>query len=138
MPLFALANAGVAVSGDSLSDAASSPITIGVIIGLAIGKLAGVAGAIALVTRLGIGRLPDGISTCHIVGMAAIAGIGFTVSIFVAGLAFNDPALGDQATIGVLAASVLAAVVGSTILRAGAPVEACKEHPGQGAKTRAT
>ena len=99
---------------------------------------AGVAGAIARVTRLGIGRLPDGISTCHIVGMAAIAGIGFTVSIFVDGLAFNDPALGDQATIGVLAASLLAAVVGSTILRAGAPVEACKEHPCLGAKTRST
>jgi len=119
VPVFALANAGVAVSGDSLSDAAGSPVTIGVIVGLVLGKLAGVAGAIALVTRLGIGRLPDGITTRHILGMAGIAGIGFTVSIFVAGLAFDDPGTTDQAKIGVLIASVIAAAVGSVILMRG-------------------
>lgn len=119
VPLFALANAGVTVSRDSLTDAASSPVTIGVIVGLVIGKLAGVAGAIALATRFGFGRLPDGISQRHILGMAGIAGIGFTVSIFVAGLAFDDPATTDHAKIGVLVASVLAAAVGSGILMRG-------------------
>lgn len=119
VPVFALANAGVAVSGDSLSDAASSPITIGVAVGLVVGKVVGVGGAIFLATRLGIGHLPEGITTRHIVGMAGIAGIGFTVSIFVAGLAFDDPAATDQAKIGVLVASAIAAAVGSAILMRG-------------------
>lgn len=117
VPLFALANAGVTVSADSLSDAATSPVTLGVVVGLVVGKLVGVAGAIALAVRFGIGRLPEGITARHVIGMATVAGIGFTVSIFVAGLAFTDAALSDQATIGVLAASVLAACAGSAILR---------------------
>lgn len=116
VPLFALANAGVAISADGLGEAATSPVTLGVTVGLVLGKLVGVAGAIALVVRLRIGRLPHGVTSRHIVGMAAIAGIGFTVSIFVTGLAFDDPDLTDQATIGVLAASILAAVIGSIIL----------------------
>ncbi len=119
VPMFALANAGVTVSGDALGNAVSSRVTIGVVIGLVVGKLVGVAGAITLAHRLGIGRLPEGISIRHIVGMAGIAGIGFTVSIFVAGLAFADPSAADQAKIGVLAASALAAVVGSIILTRG-------------------
>jgi Na+:H+ antiporter, NhaA family len=97
-------------------DAASSPVTIGVMLGLVLGKLVGVAGAILLVVHLRIGRLPDGVTNRHVIGMAATAGIGFTVSIFVTGLAFDDPNLVDQATIGVLAASVLAATLGSIIL----------------------
>jgi len=116
VPMFALANAGVTVSADSLRDAATSPVALGVAVGLVVGKLVGVAGAIALAVRFGVGRLPESITTRHVVGMAAVAGIGFTVSIFVAGLAFTDPALADQATIGVLAATVLAATCGSAIL----------------------
>jgi NhaA family Na+:H+ antiporter len=122
VPLFALANAGVGLTSEAVSDAATSPVTVGVIVGLVVGKLTGVAGAILLATRLGIGRLPDGITTRHIVGMAGIAGIGFTVSIFVAGLAFTDPAVTDEAKIGILAASVIAAAVGSTtLLRSNGP-----------------
>jgi NhaA family Na+:H+ antiporter len=116
VPLFALANAGVVVSGDSLSAAASSPVTLGVVAGLVLGKLVGVAGGIMVATRLGVGRLPSAVTNRHIVGMAAIAGIGFTVSIFIAGLAFDDPLLGEQATLGVLVASVLAAGLGAGIL----------------------
>ncbi len=119
VPLFALANAGIVVTGDTLENAASSPITLGVVAGLVLGKLAGVAGAIILATRWGIGRLPTGVTPRHIVGMAGIAGIGFTVSIFVAGLAFDDPALTDEAKLGVLVASCLAAVVGSIVLLRG-------------------
>jgi NhaA family Na+:H+ antiporter len=116
VPVFALANAGVSLSGDRLGDAASSPVTLGVIAGLVVGKLLGVTGAVALVVRLGIGRLPDAVTTRHVVGMAAVTGIGFTVSIFVAGLAFPDEQLVDEAKIGVLAASVAAAAVGTAIL----------------------
>lgn len=116
VPLFALANAGVPLSRDGIADAASSPVTLGVFAGLVVGKAVGVTAAIALAVRLGVGRLPDGVDRRHVLGMATIAGIGFTVSIFVAGLAFDDPALTDQAKIGVLAASVVAAVAGAAIL----------------------
>jgi len=91
-------------------------VTLGVVAGLVLGKVIGVAGAIALATRVGIGRLPEGVTIRHIVGVAALAGIGFTVSIFVAGLAFGDPDLTDQAKIGVLTASVLAGALGAVIL----------------------
>jgi NhaA family Na+:H+ antiporter len=117
VPLFALANAGVELSRDSLRDAVTAPITVGVVVGLVVGKLVGVSAAILLVVRFAGGRLPEGITSRHIVGMAAVAGIGFTVSIFIAGLAFDDPAATDQAKIGVLVASVLAAVLGGIILR---------------------
>ncbi len=119
VPLFALANAGVEVSGETLRDAATAPVTIGVVVGLVVGKLVGVAGAIALVVRFGGGQLPEGITSRHVLGMAGIAGVGFTVSIFVAGLAFEEPEFAHQATIGVLVASVLAAGLGAALLRDG-------------------
>ena len=119
VPVFALANAGVVLSADALADAASSAVTRGVVVGLVLGKVAGVTGAILLAVRLGGGRLPDGVTTHHVVGMAGLAGIGFTVSIFVAGLAFEDPALTEQAKLGVLLASLLAATVGALVLRHG-------------------
>jgi len=122
VPLFALANAGVAVSGESLTDAATSPVTLGVVGGLVVGKVVGVAGAIGLVTRFGPGRLPDGVALRHILGMAGLAGIGFTVSLFVAGLAFDDAGRTDEAKVGVLAASVLAAALGAVLLRRARPV----------------
>jgi Na+:H+ antiporter, NhaA family len=121
VPLFALANAGVAITTDGLRDAATSSVTLGVTTGLVLGKLLGVAGAIALAVRFGVGRLPEGVTSRHITGMAAIAGIGFTVSLFVTGLAFDDPNLAEQATLGVLAASLLAATIGATILVTGTP-----------------
>ncbi|MDP1819854.1 MAG: Na+/H+ antiporter NhaA [Acidimicrobiales bacterium] len=132
VPLFALANAGVELSADGLGDAATSPVTLGVAFGLVVGKLVGVAGAILLATRLGIGRLPDPVTPRHVVGMAGVAGIGFTVSIFIAGLAFDDPALTDEATIGILGASLLAAGLGCAILRkrSGATADSGAQRPG--------
>jgi NhaA family Na+:H+ antiporter len=120
IPLFALANAGVRITGDSLSDAAGSAVTIGIVVGLVVGKALGVAGAIALGQRLGIGRLPDDIGPRHVAGMAALAGIGFTVSLFVAGLAFDDGGLVQEAKLGILAASVVAAAIGVLVLRGAA------------------
>jgi NhaA family Na+:H+ antiporter len=119
VPVFALANAGVQVSGETLREAATSTVTLGVVLGLVAGKVIGVAGAIALAQRLGIGRLPDSVTARHILGMSGLAGIGFTVSIFITGLAFSDPELTDEAKIGVLAASALAAAVGAGILATG-------------------
>ena len=116
MPLFALANAGIPISADSLSDAASSTITYGVIAGLVVGKLVGVTAATWLAVRLRIGDLPSAASWRSIVGIGALAGIGFTVSIFVTGLAFDDVALQDEAKLGILTASLLAAMLGAAVL----------------------
>ena len=116
VPLFALANAGVPVTSDALSAAASSPITYGVVLGLVVGKPIGIAGFTWLATRLRIAELPPGATWGGIVGVGALAGIGFTVSLFVTGLAFDDPVRQDEAKIGILAASTIAAVVGSLIL----------------------
>jgi NhaA family Na+:H+ antiporter len=121
VPLFALANAGVSLSADSLSDAVTSRITLGVVAGLVVGKLVGVGAAIWLAVRTGLGRLPPGVTGRQVTGMAALAGIGFTVSLFVTGLAFPGPPLADEAKIGVIAASLLAAGVGAAILLASRP-----------------
>jgi NhaA family Na+:H+ antiporter len=117
IPIFALANAGIPLSGDAIADAAGSAITAGVAVGLVLGKVIGVLGAAAIAVRFGWGRLPEGVTWSHMAGMAALAGIGFTVSIFISGLAFDEPAAQDQAKIGVLAASVLAAIIGTVLLR---------------------
>lgn len=116
VPIFALANAGISLSADSLRDAVSSPVTIGVVLGLVVGKAVGITGAVAIATRLGIARLPEGIRLAQVAGIAALAGIGYTVALFISSLAFDDAALEAQAKIGVLAASVLAAVIGSAAL----------------------
>ena len=116
IPVFALANAGIVISGDAIGDAAGSAVTAGVVLGLVVGKVVGVVGAAWLAVRVGAARLPDDITWPHVAGMAALAGIGFTVSIFVSGLAFDDEALVEQAKLGVLAASIVAAAVGSAVL----------------------
>jgi NhaA family Na+:H+ antiporter len=118
IPLFALANAGIELSGEALGDAATSRVTIGVVVGLVVGKLVGVSAAAWLAVRLGIARLPAEVSWRHVVGMAGLAGIGFTVSIFVTGLAYDEgTAALDQAKVGVLVASAVAAVAGTVLLR---------------------
>jgi Na+:H+ antiporter, NhaA family len=119
VPLFALANAGVPVSSEALREAWSSPITHGVVAGLVLGKLVGVSVATWAAVRLGVGELPAGTTWRAVVGIGAVAGIGFTVSIFVTDLAFDDPSLRDEAIIGILAASVLAALLGALVFRLG-------------------
>jgi NhaA family Na+:H+ antiporter len=117
VPLFALANAGIPLSAEALGDAAGSRITIGVIVGLLVGKTVGVLGAATVAVRLGVAARPAGITTRHLAGLAVLAGIGFTVSIFITGLAFESEPLQDEAKIGVLVASVVAAIVGVLLLR---------------------
>jgi len=117
IPIFALANAGIPLSVDALSNAASSNVTIGVVLGLVVGKPVGVVLFTYIATRLGF-DLPRGMNWGQFVGLGFAAGIGFTVSIFITGLAFDDVAIADEAKIGILFASALAAVLALVVLRA--------------------
>jgi NhaA family Na+:H+ antiporter len=120
VPLFALANAGIPLSSKSISDAVGSPVTWGVVLGLVVGKPVGITGFTWIASRLRVGDLPPGATWRTIVGLGALGGIGFTVSIFVAGLAFDERLdLQNEAKIGILAASLVAALVGSGILLSG-------------------
>lgn len=117
VPIFAIANAGVHLSGDVLSDALTSPITIGVILGLVLGKLIGIWLGANLAVKLNVGDFAPGIGQYGLAGGAALSGIGFTISLFIVDLAFDDPEMADEARIGILAASVLAALLGWVLLR---------------------
>ncbi|HEU5470543.1 MAG TPA: Na+/H+ antiporter NhaA [Actinophytocola sp.] len=113
VPLFALANAGVALGGAELT----APLTLAVLLGLLVGKTFGIAGATLAATRLGPLALPAGVRTRHVWGMAILAAIGFTVSLFIADLSLDSADLIDQAKIGILAASALAGLLGALVLR---------------------
>jgi Na+/H+ antiporter NhaA len=108
VPLFALANAGVHLSGSFLSKAFSSPVTLGILFGYVLGKPVGIVGSTWLATRLSRGRLRPPVGWASVAGGGAIAGIGFTVSILIASLAFHDVEL-DEAKVGVLSAALAAA-----------------------------
>ena len=112
VPVFALANAGVDLRDGVLADALSSPLTWGIVLGLVVGKLLGIGLGALLALRLGLGELPRGVGRGQVFGGAALSGIGFTVSLLIAHLAFDSPALQDQATVGVLLAAVAATLVG--------------------------
>ena len=111
VPLFALANAGVLVGGDRVQRAFESPVTLGVVTGLVLGKMIGISVFAWLAVRLGVARLPRGLDHVQILAVAIVAGIGFTVSLFVAELAFSGSLLAE-AKIGILCASSIAAVTG--------------------------
>jgi Na+/H+ antiporter NhaA len=117
VPVFGLANAGVALGAESLRAALTSPVTIGVCVALVVGNAVGITAGAALALRTGWGVLPGGVRWSHLMAGATLAGIGFTISLFIADLAFGDGALKDQATIGILAGSVLAALLGVVLLR---------------------
>jgi NhaA family Na+:H+ antiporter len=92
-----------------------------VIAGLVVGKLTGIAGATWLAVRARVGRLPSGVGMAHVLGAGAVGGIGFTVSLFVTGLAFDSEALQAEATIGILIGSLVAAVLGAVLVRRAGP-----------------
>jgi Na+:H+ antiporter, NhaA family len=116
IPVFALANAGVSLDGGLLGDALGSRLTWAVVVGLVAGKLVGIAGATMVTARSPLGQLPPGVGLRHVVGVGALGGIGFTVSLFITGLAFSDEALQAQAKIGIIAGSMLAVLVGTSVL----------------------
>lgn len=111
MPLFALANAGVTLGGEGPT-AAAQPVLFGVLAALVLGKPVGVILASWIVVRLGWCRLPDGVTWGGVCLVGLLAGIGFTMSIFIAMLAFDDPALLEAAKLGVLSASLVSALIG--------------------------
>ncbi len=115
VPLFALANAGVPLGASALGDAASSAVAWGAFVGLVVGKPVGIVAATAAGMRLRLGRLPEGVRGVHVLGAGAVAGIGFTVALFVAGLAFTGSTL-DEVKVGVLAASLVSGLAGAAIL----------------------
>lgn len=116
LPVFALANAGIPLTGGSLDAAVSSPVTVAVAAGLVLGKPIGIAAGAGLAVALRVSALPRGVSWAHIAGVGALAGIGFTVSLFITELAFTDADVVDAAKIGVLGGSVIAAIAGMTAL----------------------
>jgi NhaA family Na+:H+ antiporter len=129
LPIFALANAGIVLDAASLEAATETRIALAVALGLVLGKTVGLTLGVALAVRLGIAILPAGVRWAHVVGVGALAGIGFTVSLFVAGLAYTDPSQLEAAKIGVLGGSVVAAAVGLATLAA---VSRRSRSPGRG------
>ncbi len=123
IPIFALANAGIPLSSDALGSAVESRVTLGVVLGLVVGKTAGVTLFSYLAVRFNLASLPNGVTFPHVLGGGAVAGIGFTVALFIARLAFagdeaeGGSALADEAIMGVLVASVLATILGFVLLR---------------------
>ncbi len=112
VPVFAFANAGIDLRGGVLGDALTSPVTWGVVLGLVVGKTVGITAGALGATRLGLGRLPQGVGGGHVLGGAALSGIGFTVALLIAHLAFDDGPLRRDAVIGVLVSVVLASLLG--------------------------
>jgi len=117
VPLFALANAGIAINGGFLGRAYTSPVTLGILVGYVAGKPVGIAGTAWLVTKLSRGRLRPPVGWAAVAGAGAIAGIGFTVALLIATLAFEGPQL-EEAKLGVLSAALCASVATWLIFRA--------------------
>ena len=111
VPLFALANAGIHMDGRVLSDAVSSPVTIGIVLGYLLGKPLGILGASWLASRRALGGARLSVTWPGLAGTAAVAGTGFTVSLLIAGRAFGGGELLDQATLGILAAAILSSLL---------------------------
>ena len=111
VPLFAFANTGVVITGDSINDAINSPIAWGIFAGLVIGKPIGVLASVFIARKINLGQYPQGAKSVDILATGSAAGIGFTVAIFIANLAFSDPATQDLAIFAVIIASLVSAVL---------------------------
>ncbi len=128
VPIFGFANAGVDVRGLSPMDAVA-PVPLGIAAGLLIGKQLGIFGAIAVMVRSGVADMPANALWRHVWGMAVLCGIGFTMSLFIAALAFGEGSAGNNAAkLGILAGSILSALAGWAILAASPPTAAKKAH----------
>ena len=116
VPLFGFANAGVSLAGVGLEQILA-PLPLGIAAGLFLGKQVGIFGSIRIAVALGIAGRPPGATWLQVYGLALICGIGFTMSLFIGGLAFVDPLLADEVKIGVLGGSLLSALSGYLLLR---------------------
>lgn len=117
MPVFALANAGVLLSGEAIRGALGSSVSVGILLGLVVGKPLGIIIFSWIAVRLGVAALPSGVSWGMIAGAGVLGGIGFTMALFIAGLAFTESAIAEAAKFGVLAASAIAGVAGVLLVR---------------------
>jgi len=115
LPVFALANAGVALGG-GMGDPMGMQITLGIVLGLVLGKPVGILATSWMAVRAGWADLPEGVNWRQLAGVGSLCGIGFTMSLFIGGLAFADPGHLDAAKVGVLTASLASALVGTTLL----------------------
>ena len=115
MPIFALAIAGVTLSPETASSTTSF-VAIGIIVGLLVGKFIGIVGVSSLMVKLKIATLPEGMNFKHLIGAGFLASIGFTMSLFVANLAFKNNDLIQQAKIGILIASLIGGLIGFLFL----------------------
>ncbi|HJL14113.1 MAG TPA: Na+/H+ antiporter NhaA [Sandaracinaceae bacterium LLY-WYZ-13_1] len=115
LPLFALANAGVRLDGDP-TEVVTDPIAIGIVVGLVVGKPIGIGGFARAAVALGLADLPEGVRWRHVFGAGALAGIGFTMALFIGSLAFDDPGAVVTAKLAIVGASVLSAAVGASLL----------------------
>jgi NhaA family Na+:H+ antiporter len=129
MPIFALANAGVSLGGGAIGIALASPVTTGVFVGLLLGKPIGIIGFSWLAVRLKLASLPSGVTWRMLAGAGALGGIGFTMALFIAGLAFGEGDLLYAAKIGVLGASVCSAIVGWLLLSGAQPKPGLRPAP---------
>jgi NhaA family Na+:H+ antiporter len=120
LPLFAFANAGLDLRNTDLWNSLYHPITLGIALGLFLGKFLGISGFSWLVIKLGVARLPQGVAWRHLLGAAWLGGIGFTMSLFIAQLAFDDPRYLELAKLGILLASLTSTLVGLIWLTASA------------------
>ncbi len=111
IPVFAFANAGVVLAGMQVSDL-FQPLPLGIALGLLIGKQVGVFGVTFAMVKLGVARLPHGANWLHIYGVACLAGVGFTMSLFIGGLSFADPDMMNQVRLGVLSGSIVSGLLG--------------------------
>lgn len=120
IPIFALANAGVTLADLDILDSLLSPVSLGIIVGLFIGKQVGIFALSFIAVKLKMASLPEGVNWKNLYGAGILAGIGFTMSLFIAGLAFNIPELLDLSKIGILAGSLLSGIVGFVVLKTSA------------------
>ena len=111
-PVFALANAGVDLRGVSILDALMHPVALGIIAGLFIGKQVGVAIFSWLAIKLNVAEMPKDVTWRQLYAVAILTGVGFTMSLFIAGLSFDDPEVLDRAKTGILVASFAAGLLG--------------------------
>ncbi len=116
IPLFAFSNVGIDFGEVHLRESLTRPVTFGVTFGLVFGKFLGISGFSWLAVKTGIGRLPAGVQWRHLLGVAWLAGIGFTMSLFISNLAFMDPVMVEEAKIGILLASLISGILGLTWL----------------------
>lgn len=127
IPVFALANIGVTVDLSSLQTLITSPISLGIIIGRVAGKFIGITFFVWLAVRIGIAKMPGAVSMKEIAGVAALGGMGLTVSLFIADLALTNPAQLSQVKTGLIISAIISALLGLGILRKFSPIKESKK-----------